>query len=77
MRVVGTKKERTITFSPSAEALKEAERFANGMRRLAPSPGYIPKGVYLFRSHEEANAFDLECLAKKMAKVAMERRHGK
>ena len=73
MRVVGCRKERTVTFSPSAKALKEADRFADGMRRLAPSPGYVPKGVYLFRSHEEANEFDLDCLAKKMAKVAMEK----
>lgn len=34
---------------------------------------FIPKGVYRFKSHEEANRFDLNCLVKGMADIAMTR----
>lgn len=38
-----------------------------------PGTGFIPKGLYRFKTHEEANRFDLDCLAKGMADIALAR----
>ena len=42
------------------------------MSRLSGG-GHVPKGVYYFATHKEANQFDLDCLAKKMAQMAAKR----
>lgn len=74
MRVVGRRKERPITFLSSADALAEGARFNDEIHRL-PTGGqtFIRKGVYRFKSFEESNRHDMECLAKGMARIAMER----
>jgi hypothetical protein len=73
MRTVGHRKTPAVTFFASADALADGGHFNDSMRRLAPDPGHIPKGVYFFKTHEEANQFDLDCLAKKMARIAQKR----
>jgi hypothetical protein len=73
MRTVGTRKERAITFNASAELLTEGARFNDELQRL-PTGGqtFIPKGLYRFRTHEEANAIDLARLAGGLAEIAWE-----
>lgn len=39
----------------------------------AGSQTCIPKGIYRFKSFEEANRQDLDCLVKGMAKIAADR----
>ena len=74
MRIVGHRTEPPITFSASAELLVEGARFNDEIHRLPTGDrGFIPKGVYRFRSHEEANHFDLDCLTRRMAEIAGER----
>ena len=73
MRTVGDRKMPQIAFSASAEALVAGSRFNDSMHGLSPAQGYIPKGVYFFKTHEEANQFDLRCLAEKMAEIATQR----
>jgi len=74
MRTVGHRTERPITFSASSQLLAEGARFNDEIHRLPTgNRTFIPKGVYRFKSHEEANRFDLDCLAKGMAKIALER----
>ncbi|MBW7923494.1 MAG: hypothetical protein H3C59_01985 [Burkholderiaceae bacterium] len=74
VRIVGRRKEREITFHASGEALVEGARFTADLRRL-PGAGstFIPKGVYRFRTHEEADRQRRECLAAGMAVLALER----
>jgi hypothetical protein len=74
MRIIGHRKEHPITFSASAALLAEGARFNDEIHRL-PTGGrtFIPKGIYRFKSFEEAGRHRLECLAEGMAKVAMER----
>ena len=78
MKTVGHRKLRTITFHASGEALLEGARFNEEMQKL-PTGGVspIPKGVYFFKTHEEAYQHQLDCLAKGMAKVAWERINGR
>jgi hypothetical protein len=75
MRQVGHRQEHPITFSASAELLAEGARFNDEIHRL-PTGGLtaIPKGVFRFRSHEEANRHQLECLVAGMVKAARDRR---
>ncbi len=78
MRVIGRRKERPISFSASAELLAEGARFNDEIHRL-PTGGttFIPKGVFRYRTHEEANRHQQDCLTKGMAQIAMERSHGR
>lgn len=75
MRVVGSRKKREITLRASGEALAEGARFIEELSRL-PGAGstFIPKGVYRFRTHDEADRQRRECLADGMAALELERR---
>ncbi len=74
MRTIGHRKERPITFSASAALLVEGARFNDEMHGLPTGrQTFIPKGVTRFKTHEEANRYDQECLAMGMVKIALER----
>lgn len=78
MRTVGLRRERPIGLVASGTRLAEGARFNDEMHRLPTgATTFIPKGVYRFKTHEEANQHQLDYLAKGMAKIAMERAHGR
>ncbi|MCX7165453.1 MAG: hypothetical protein NTV11_04155 [Rhodocyclales bacterium] len=63
-----------ISFSASAARLAEGARFNDEIHRLpSGSDSFIPKGVYHFKAHAEANQHQSDCLAKGMASVARAR----
>lgn len=74
MRTVGHRRERPITFSASVARLIEGARFNCEIHKL-PTGGttFIPKGVYRFRRHEDANRHWEDCVAEGMAKIALKR----
>lgn len=74
MRTIGRRKEAPIVFSASAALLAEGARFNDEIHRL-PTGGttHIKKGVYRFKSHEEANRHEQDCLAEGMAQIALAR----
>ena len=62
----------------SGVLLAEGARFNDEMRRLPTgNTTFIPKGVYRFMTHAEANQHQLDCLVKGMAQVARERAYGR
>jgi hypothetical protein len=73
MRQVGTRRERPLARHASGELLAEGARFSETVANLAKTT-FIPKGVYRFRSHEEANLHDAEYLAQGMGKLAINHR---
>lgn len=74
MRTVGNRKERPITFSASADLLVEGARFNDDLHRLPTGDRtFMPKGVFYFKTHEEANQQKQEWLAAGMARIALER----
>lgn len=78
MRIVGLRKERPTGLFASGALLAEGARFNDEMHRLPTGDTtFIPKGVYRFKTHEEAYLHQLDCLAKGMAKVALERANGR
>jgi hypothetical protein len=75
MRTIGHRRERPITFSASAILLIEGARFNDEIHKLPTGDStFIPKGVYHFHSHEDANRHRQECVAEGMAKIALERK---
>ena len=74
MRIIGHRKERPITFSASSALLAEGARFNDEIHRLPTgSTTFIPKGVFRFKTHEDANRHELDCLVEGMAQTALER----
>ena len=74
MKTVGHRKEPPITFSASAALLAEGARFNDEIHRLPTgNTTFIPKGVFHFKSHQEANRHQQDCLVKGMAQIALER----
>ena len=74
MRTVGHRKERPISPMASGTLLAEGARFNDEIHRLPTgNTTSIPKGVYRFMTHAEANQHQLECLVNGMVQVARER----
>jgi hypothetical protein len=72
MRRVGNRREPTVVARASGELLAAGARFSETMAKFSPTT-FVPKGVYRFRSHDEAYRHELECLAHGMARLAAER----
>lgn len=74
MRTIGHRKEPPISFSASAELLREGARFNDEIHRL-PTGGStrIAKGVYRFKSHEEAHRQMMDSVVSAMVQTAIER----
>lgn len=74
MRTVGHRKEHPIVFASSAALLAEGARFNDEIHRLPTGNATcFRKGVSRFKTHEEANRRQLDCLVERMAQVAVER----
>ncbi|MBK7677458.1 MAG: hypothetical protein IPJ27_23425 [Candidatus Accumulibacter sp.] len=75
MRNVGHRQERPISFSASAVLLAEGARFNDEIHRLPTGNAtYIPKGIFRFKTHEDANRHQVDCLVEGMAQAALARR---
>ena len=70
-RTVGQRKTRPITFNATAENLISGCAFNDAIHAALGHPHIgMPKGVYYFKNHEEANAHQEYWLAKHMARIA-------
>ena len=71
MRVIGKRKQISVTETPSTEAFRSAVNFNDELHKLPTGKTiFIPKGVYCYKSHEEANAHWLDCVVKGMTENA-------
>lgn len=74
MRTVGRRKKPPITFFASAALLVEGARFNEEIHHLPTGDTtHIPKGLYRFKSLEEADQHLQECLVAGMARIALGR----
>lgn len=74
MRTVGRRQPSMISFAASASRLAEGARFNDEIHRLpSGSDSFMPKGVYRFKTHAEANQHQMECVVRGMASVARAR----
>ena len=72
MRQVGSRREPEMVERASGLLLAEGARFNEAVAGLAPTT-FIPKGIYRFRSHSDANRQQLDCLVRGMGLLAMRR----
>ena len=66
MRIVGDRVERPLALRPTAELFAEGLRFI-ATAALGGSSTYIPRGVYRFRTHAQAEEQRIACLARGIA----------
>ncbi len=67
--------ERPISFTSSAELLAEGARFNDAIHRLPTGQTTrIRKGVYRFKTHEEANRQQLDAIVENVTHAVAARR---
>jgi hypothetical protein len=69
---VGHRQERPIAMQAEGTLLAEGALFSETISHLAKST-FIPKGVYRFRAHKDANRQQDDCLAQGIGRLAVER----
>ncbi|MDR2187369.1 MAG: hypothetical protein LBE62_04855 [Azonexus sp.] len=78
MKIIGRRRERPLGQPPSGDLLAAGARFNDEVHRLPTGDTtFIAKGIYRFKTHEEANQHQLDCLIRGMAKIARERANGR
>lgn len=74
MKVVGRRRLRVPQATPSGELLAESARLLDGVERYPEfASTFIPKGVYRFRTLDEADAHRTRCLVEGMRRLARAR----
>ncbi|VAX07985.1 hypothetical protein MNBD_GAMMA26-1673 [hydrothermal vent metagenome] len=69
MKTIGKRSPRPIASTPSGDLLKQGAQFNDEMHRLPTGDQtYFPKGIYCYKSHDEANRHWDNCMIKGMAK---------
>lgn len=76
MRQVGTRTEPPIQMSASGAALTAGAEFSMTIAQLSGASTFVPKGLYRFRTHDEAALKNESWLAVGMARIALKRQHG-
>ncbi|MBI4938238.1 MAG: hypothetical protein HY846_08495 [Nitrosomonadales bacterium] len=74
MKIVGKRKERGITFHADGNLLREGALFNTEMQKMQ-STFRFPRGVFRYKSHEEADRHMMECVVNSMVAVR-KARHG-
>lgn len=74
MKIVGKRKERGITFHADGNLLREGALFNTEMQKMQ-STFRFPRGVFRYKSHEEADRHMMECVVNSMVAVR-KTRHG-
>jgi hypothetical protein len=72
MKTVGKRRESPLALLATGKLLAEGARFSESVAALAPS-AFVPKGIYRYKSHEEANRHHLDCLVQGMGRLAAQR----
>lgn len=75
-RQVGRRTLSALTDTPNPQALRQGFVLTSEVARLSGGRVFFPKGVFRYRSHEEANSHQQECRAQGMARLALERERG-
>ncbi|MEO7151692.1 MAG: hypothetical protein ABIX46_08300 [Burkholderiaceae bacterium] len=72
MKRVGNRREPEIVEQASGLLMSKGARFSEALAALAPST-FVPKGVYRYKSHAQANQHQQSCLARGMGLLAARR----
>jgi hypothetical protein len=72
MRRVGLRREPAIAKQASGLLLIEGARFNESIAHLART-AFVPKRVFRYKSHDEANSHAVDCLVRGMGLRALKR----
>ena len=74
MKIVGKHKERNITLHADGALLREGALFNTELQKMQ-STFRFPRGVFRYKSHEDADRHMMDCVVNSM--VAVQKiRHG-
>jgi len=72
---VGRRKKKAISLHASAENLVEGAQFNDSLQSFPTGKNScIPKGVYYFKSHQEAEEHRIACIIRGITAAAESRR---
>jgi hypothetical protein len=74
MKVAGKRKERSITVHADGALLREGALFNTEMQKMQ-STFRFPRGVFRYKTHEEADRQMMDCVVDSMAAI-QKIRHG-
>ena len=72
MKQVGARREPEVVEHPDGSLLAAGARFNEAVAGLAPTT-FIPKGVYRYKSHSDANRHVQDCLVQGMGRLVAQR----
>jgi hypothetical protein len=73
MKTAGKRRESQLPLLATGELLAEGARFGESVAALVKS-AFVPKGVYRYKSHEDANHHQQDCLIQGMGRLAAQRK---
>lgn len=69
MKTIGNRiTDKPISFEPRGDYLKEIGVWNNTIKEIR----FFPKGVYRYKTHEEADKHYLDCMVRKIAAAELE-----
>ena len=74
MKVAGKRKERSVTIHADGALLREGALFNTEMQKMQ-SMFRFPRGVFRYKTHEEADRHMMDCVVDSMAAI-QKIRHG-
>jgi hypothetical protein len=74
MKIIGRRKQRDITFHADGALLREGALFNTEMQKIQ-STFHFPRGVFRYKSHEDADRHMMECVVNSMVAI-QKTRHG-
>jgi hypothetical protein len=72
MRQIGTRVEQAIVERASGTLLAQGALYIEAMSKFSPTI-FSTKGVYRYKSHDEAAQHELDCLVEGMGLLAAKR----
>jgi hypothetical protein len=76
MKQLGHRKDGLVKSETNGASLAAAIAFSSDLSQLAGGSVMFPKGIFRYKSHNEANFHKERCLAQGMAALAAERSNG-
>ena len=72
MKIIGKRKERKISFHADGALLREGAIFNTELQKLQ-STFRFPRGVYRYKTHEDADRHMMECVVDSMVAILKSR----
>jgi len=72
MKIIGKRKEREISFHADGALLREGAIFNTELQKLQATFRF-PRGVFRYKTHEDADRHMMECVVESMVAIQKQR----